>query len=86
MSIHVFLLLNQGDRVGIPILPWKDIFNFQSGLGCGVSKTHFYFLISLLFHRWFNKPICSGVCKAGSLFGAKTQLPGPRVVCKSPWS
>lgn len=55
MSIHVFLLPNRGDRVGISILPWKDIFNFRSGFGRGVSKTHFYFLISLLFHRWFNK-------------------------------
>lgn len=33
------------------------------------SRTHFYVLISLLFHRKFNKQVCSGVYKAGSLSG-----------------
>lgn len=39
------------------------------------SRTHFYVLISLPFHRKFNKQICSGIYKAGFLSG-----PGSRAL------
>lgn len=42
------------------------------------SRTHFYALISLLFHRKFNKQICPGIYKAASLSGpgSSSQDPG----------